>query len=427
MTRPVYGWFADDFTGATDTLATLVEGGLNALLFLRVPSAAQRAAAGPLDAVGLAGATRSLSPEAMTPVLEEAGRFFAQEGVRLLHYKCCSTFDSAPHVGSIGAAVRALRPFAAQWPVPIVGGQPNLGRFCLFGHLFAASGQDSAVVRIDRHPTMGCHPVTPMNESDLRVHLHDQGLVDMAHVPYPALSSDLLSLWSELRQSSPQGTVLLDVSREEDLGPIGTLLNGLTNAGPLLAVGSSAVARAFLTGQTGSRSAASPPKSLSQAPVLTLVGSLSPVTREQVEVARSVYTMVEIDPLRLDEDSERREGLLRSTAAHLAVGPTLVVSTRAQASERKDAALAAKAMAGFLSDLLKRKRPGRLIVGGGDTSSLSLKALDAYALRFVRPFVGGAPLCAILSDKPELDGLEVVLKGGQMGPPDTFVRALTPP
>lgn len=52
---PLYGWYGDDFTGSTDTLATLAERGFRALLFLRQPSEAQLAAAGPLDAIGIAG------------------------------------------------------------------------------------------------------------------------------------------------------------------------------------------------------------------------------------------------------------------------------------------------------------------------------------------------------------------------------------
>jgi hypothetical protein len=38
--------------------------------------------------------------------------------------------------------------------VPIVGGQPSLGRYCVFGHLYAPAGQGGEVHCIDRHPTM---------------------------------------------------------------------------------------------------------------------------------------------------------------------------------------------------------------------------------------------------------------------------------
>ena len=118
---PRYGWYGDDFTGATDTLATLAEAGQRALLFLRIPTSAQLTSAGPLDAVGIAGATRAMAPDAMARELDEAGRFFAALGVSLLHYKCCSTFDSAPEIGSLGAAARALRPYFPNPLLPVIG------------------------------------------------------------------------------------------------------------------------------------------------------------------------------------------------------------------------------------------------------------------------------------------------------------------
>ena len=36
--RLSYGWYGDDFTGATDTLATLSRRGVKSFLFLGVPS-----------------------------------------------------------------------------------------------------------------------------------------------------------------------------------------------------------------------------------------------------------------------------------------------------------------------------------------------------------------------------------------------------
>src|SRR5687767_5001313 len=190
MSAPLLGWYGDDFTGATDTLATLTQAGLRAMLFMGVPSGGQQAAAaraldGALDAVGIAGASRSMAPAAMEGELEPVGAFFAALGSRVLHYKVCSTFDSAPEVGSIGMAVRVLRRHVRHAFVPIVGGQPNLGRYCAFSNLFAAAGSGGAVERIDRHPTMRNHPMTPMKEADLRRHLALQGLQPVAGLHYP--------------------------------------------------------------------------------------------------------------------------------------------------------------------------------------------------------------------------------------------------
>src|SRR3546814_4722054 len=66
--------------------------------------------------------------------------------------------------------------------VPIVVGAPHLGRYVVFGNLFAVAGGDE-VFRIDRHPTMARHPVTPMHEADLRRHLAAQTDMPIALVP----------------------------------------------------------------------------------------------------------------------------------------------------------------------------------------------------------------------------------------------------
>ena len=185
MSTPEYGWYGDDFTGATDTLAELARRGMRALLFLNHPDAARLESAGHLDAVGIAGSSRAMAPTAMADELAPVDRLFRDLGVRVLHYKCCSTFDSAPETGSIGAALRALRPFFPSPFRPIIGGQPNLGRYTLYGNLFATAGIGGTVHRIDRHPTMHAHPVTPMAEADFRLHLAAQGL-DAVNLPYPA-------------------------------------------------------------------------------------------------------------------------------------------------------------------------------------------------------------------------------------------------
>src|SRR5450759_443981 len=134
-TRPILGWYGDDFTGATDTLATVAHAGWRVLLFMGVPTPSHLAAVGPLDAIGIAGAARAMGPEAMQAELAPVGRYCAEAGVPVLHYKVCSTFDSAPTIGSIGTAIKALRPHVANAFVPIVGGQPNIGRYLSLIHI----------------------------------------------------------------------------------------------------------------------------------------------------------------------------------------------------------------------------------------------------------------------------------------------------
>ncbi len=417
---PFYGWFGDDFTGATDTLATLAEAGRTALLFLGIPTAEQLEAAGPLDAVGIAGATRSLPPAEMTPVLDAAGRFFASLGVRLMHYKCCSTFDSAPDVGSIGAAVAALKPHFPNPLVPILGGQPNLGRYCLFGNLFAAAGAGGAVHRIDRHPTMSRHPVTPMGEADLRLHLAAQGLSPIGLVDYPRYGEDGATVLAQLRTAGAEA-ILFDVSRSSDLSAIAALLHGALAEAPMLAVGASSVAQ--MASALGDTKAVAAPKPATRkdGPVLALVGSLSPVTRAQVEAATG-FAKLMIDPAQLLHDPAYVSSLCSQALASLATGDTMLL-TGPPAGEAHNPRSVAKATGRLLKAIMREARIARLLVAGGDTSTLAIEALDIWGLSYRAPMVPGAPLCRAHSHAAHLDGLDIVLKGGQMGPVDFFAMA----
>lgn len=418
---PRYGWYGDDFTGATDTLATLAEAGQRALLFLQIPTAQQLARAGSLDAVGIAGATRAMAPEAMARELDEAGDFFAGLGIGLLHYKCCSTFDSAPEVGSLGAAARALRPHFPNPLLPVIGGQPNLGRYCLFGTLFAAAGAGGVVHRIDRHPTMSVHPVTPMGEADLRRHLQAQGLKRVALIDYRSHEGEEAASALDTALVSQPEAVLFDVSCPSDLAAIGALLREQMSAGPMLAIGASSVAQAF----AGFPRAAQPamPKlsrSASGGNLLALVGSLSPVTRAQVELAEG-YDGVAINPARLTGEPAYLEALRAETLARLAERNVMLITDKPAGSPAETGKVAA-ATGTLLRAIMNEAKVARLVIAGGDTSTLAIRSLDLWGLSYRSPCTPGAPLCRGHSDDPRLDGLDIVLKGGQMGTPDFFNR-----
>lgn len=418
---PRYGWYGDDFTGATDTLATLAEAGQRALLFLQIPTAQQLARAGLLDAVGIAGATRAMAPEAMARELEGAGRFFATLGIGLLHYKCCSTFDSAPDVGSFGAAARALRAHFPNPCLPVIGGQPNLGRYCLFGTLFAAAGAGGTIHRIDRHPTMSVHPVTPMGEADLRRHLQAQGLERVALVDYRSHEGEGGGRALDAALAGAPEAVLFDVSRPSDLAAIGALLRERMSAGPMLAIGASSVAQAIAGfPQTPKAEMPKLARSASGGNLLALVGSLSPVTRAQVELAQG-YERIAIDPARLTREPAYLEALRIEALASLEQSNVMLITDKPAGVPAETGKVAA-ATGALLRAIMSDARIKRLVVAGGDTSTLAIRALDLWGLSYRSPCTPGAPLCRAHSDDPRLDGLDIVLKGGQMGTPDFFNR-----
>ena len=428
---PALVWYGDDFTGATDTLGTAARAGLHALLFLKTPDAALLARAGALDVVGIAGAARAMSPEEMRAELQPVAALFRSIGARVLHYKTCSTFDSAPQIGSIGAAIAVLR-HAVETPwTAIVGGQPNLGRYCLFGHLFAAAGSGGEVHRLDRHPTMSRHPVTPMHESDLRRHLAAQGVARVASVPYTAASGPArLQAALDGALGTAPDAVLFDVSAAAELEAIGAVLWAQAEVATLLAVGPSSVVQALaaFTGRGTSKpgATASPPARRVEpatGPVLVMAGSMSPVSAQQVAAAQAfdrltldADALAHADATALDRYADALAGPL-AAGRHLLV--TLPGAVLAGDADGRDLARAGGAL---LARVLARVPLRRVGIAGGDTSSHAVQALDAWGLSYEADIGAGAALCRLHSDVPSLDGMEIMLKGGQMGTADVFDR-----
>ncbi len=424
-------FYGDDFTGATDTLSTAARAGLRTMLFLGLPTSAQLERAGPLDCLGIAGAARAMSPDEMRVELAPVGTLFARLGASVVHYKICSTFDSAPHVGSIGAAINILQPYTRHSFVPIVGGQPNLRRYCVFGNLFAGTGEQ--VVRIDRHPTMRQHPVTPMDEADLRLHLEAQGLHHVQSINYTDYAQSDAELDAQLDKllslTPPNSTapkpVLLDLSEASQLASVGRLIWARAQVQPLLAVGPSSVVQALVAHWKIVPEMATTRVAAASGPVFVLAGSLSPLTAQQVGAADS-YLHVGLDPVRL----ENEQTYVASTASHiagqLAQGRNVLAFTASsgETAGLKHGRSLARACGELLAQVLRITPVKRLGIAGGDTSSHAVQALDAWGLSYRAQLAPGVALCGLHSDNPMLDGLDIMLKGGQMGTATLFEELL---
>jgi len=67
----------------------------------------------------------------------------------------------------------------------------------------------------------------------------------------------------------------------------------------------------------------------------------------------------------------------------------------------------------------------REVVAGGDSAGAVASHLGVQALTVVAGLRPGAPLCRAWSDDARRDGLELVLKGGQMGTPAFYGEVLS--
>jgi uncharacterized protein YgbK (DUF1537 family) len=416
----LYAWYGDDFTGSTDVLESLAEGGVSAVLFLRPPSDADRARFADVRSVGLAGDARSRSPDWMSAHLPDLFQSLQAFDAPITHYKTCSTFDSAPHVGSIGRAMEIGAELFGGF-VPIVVGAPHLRRYVAFGTLFATAGDQ--VYRIDRHPTMSRHPVTPMHEADLRLHLKAQTAMEIGLVTL----DDLLTgqgAAALAAQMNGRKAVLFDGTDARTQAIAGDLLWACAGREVRFAVGSSGVTRALTDAWNSAGLATAPttlPRATEVSPLLVVSGSCSPMTARQIDWARDHgYHGIAVDMKALDAEPER---LPAEALPALKAGKNVIIYSAQgplDANAEATGADLGQALGRATKRLVAEANLKRVLFCGGDTSSHAVQQLELTALSYAAPLERGAPLCRAHADSLAFDGLELVLKGGQMGGEDFF-------
>jgi 3-oxoisoapionate kinase len=438
MSRLLLTFYGDDFTGSTDALEQLTRAGVRAMLFMKPPAPAQLKQFPGLQALGVAGMTRSMTPDTLEAELRPALKKLKALGARHVHYKVCSTFDSSPAIGSIGRVIDvAAEIFHAPF-VPLLVAAPALGRYCVFGNLYArfGIGSDGEIHRLDRHPSVSKHPVTPMTEADLRRHLTKQtkktiALFDILKTRLPPKAAR--AALEEILAARPD-VILFDALDLGQMQRIGGLIDEYASVKqPLFSVGSSGVEMAlgrYWNQRRLARTLAPPVSSIRQ--ILVGSGSCSPVTGGQIAWAlKNGFAEVALDTGAWSSAKSVPAEIHRATGLALKLlqaGRSVIVHTTRGGPDKKLAArlksgtaqTLGAALGGVLRGALEQTKVRRLCIAGGDTSGFAARALGIEALAMIAPLTPGAPLCRVFAPGSPADGLEVVFKGGQVGAENYF-------
>ena len=435
---PLVAWYGDDFTGSAAVMEVLEFAGLKSALFLDIPTPAQLARFKGLRGIGIASTARTHRPEWMEEHLPAPLEFLRDTGAPVVHYKICSTLDSSPEVGSAGKAIDIGTPIIGGAWVPCLLAAPIMRRYQAFGNLFAGAGQ--GVYRLDRHPVMSRHPVTPMEEADVALHISKQthrafGLItieDLACDPKQALMR-AIDTGSEV--------ISLDAMTDAELTQVGGLI--WENRGEqLFAVGSQGIEYALVGHWRAESLIPSEDRTTGVGPadrMLAVSGSVSAVTKEQIDWAGTHgFAPIALDAASVVMGSEAAEDqAVRS--AHVALskgldpliysarGPddpaiTATHEARERAGVSKEVANAriGAALGRCLSRLIRETGIRRAVISGGDTSGHASRELGLYAFTALAPTIPAAALLAAHTEDPALAGLQLALKGGQMGSADYF-------
>lgn len=426
-------FYGDDFTGSTDAMVQFARVGLRSVLLVTLPSASElRTLTERYDVIGVAGIARSLPPDEQEAELRPVLEALRDLGPRVLQYKVCSTADSSPTRGSVGRALEIGREVCGSTVVPVLIAQPELGRYTVFSHHFAAEA--GTVHRLDRQPTMSTHPATPMHESDLRKHLSRQTSLPLGALHLTTYST----LATGLTAAGDVAAVLLDALTDEDLRLLGEVILG--DAGEArFVVGSGGMSRAVALALRPDGGAATAAASRVGGPVLVVSGSQSRRTAEQIEYARSAgwevlpladsvttahTTAGPADSLAGQATAALADGVMgRAIGAFVAGVDGVVVHTKEL--DPRDVAQVPAALAEVVRGIAAATGVRRVVVAGGDTSGQVLRELGISALELVgasESIAPGVHLCRAASGEGELDGLELLLKPGQLGQVDLFTR-----
>lgn len=357
---PRLGAIADDFTGATDLCSVLVRGGMRTVQTIGLPQRTFDA-----DAVVVALKTRTAPVEDAVAQSVDALRALRELGARRFYFKICSTFDSTP-AGNIGPVADALLDELGAGFTVVTPAYPANGRTVYNGYLFVGD------VLLSESP-MRDHPLTPMRDANLVRVLQEQ-----TTRPVGRLGDEDVTY------------AIADATTDDDLRELAARCKDL----PLL-VGGAGLAlglpRAY--GFDGAGASAPHP----DGPAIILAGSLSEVTRAQIERFEPRCSLDEFDGFRGEtilvhsgERDGRTPGEIEAALARIA---------------REAVAAGAR----------------RIVVAGGETSGAVVQALGVCALAVGEEIAPGVPWMASVDHDPPL---AFALKSGNFGGPDFFRTAL---
>lgn len=437
-TKLLLAFYGDDFTGSTDAMESLSSSGYRTVLFLEPPSGEMLKKFEGIQCIGVAGTSRAKAPEEMEAELRPVFERFAEIGAKVTHYKTCSTFDSSPQVGSIGKAVEVARDyFTEQKAIPLLVGAPPLGRYTLFGNHFAR--MQNEVYRLDRHPVMSRHPVTPMDEADLRLHLSGQTKEKVGLMSILDLEGPIEKVREQFQSKiADKGMLLFDVLDDERLKVSGQLIWEKAVHEELFVVGSSGVGYALTAhwktvGVQNNFQKVDSTNRDARKPILAVSGSASPVTQKQITNAiEDGFYEIRVTPEQITERNSMPLELIdqainlinegKSVIIYTALGPddlsiqkTRELFAKKGVSEFHSGEIIGKQLGRWSKEIIKATGITRGIVAGGDTSGFVTRELGIYGLEVFRQISPGAPLCQAFSSDEKMNGFELALKGGQLG------------
>jgi uncharacterized protein YgbK (DUF1537 family) len=416
---PLLGCIADDFTGATDLAATLVQSGMRTIQRIGVPRPDD--AAPDADAVVVALKSRTSPPAEAVGQSRAALAWLRAAGCRQFYFKYCSTFDSTDE-GNIGPVADALLAdlqsgFAFACPA-----FPANQRFVFQGYLFAGD-------KLLNESGMENHPLTPMRDANLVRVLSRQTDGTVGLIPFATVErgADAVSQAATALAAQGRRYAIVDAITDTHLRTLcaAAANHALLTGGSGAAIGLAENFRA--AGLLGSETGAARLPEASGA-ALVLAGSCSRATLGQIAYARDHAELLELDVLATPDAGALAAHAVDWAQSRLGSAPIVIAASAppdkvAQLQQRLGRDQAGALVETTLAAIARALVAGgvrRLVVAGGETSGAVVSALGISELRIGPQIDPGVPWTAAAYQG---ETLHLTLKSGNFGGRDFFLRA----
>lgn len=394
---------ADDLTGAADCGIAFASAGLET--FVSIGGAPPRTA----QVVAFDIDSRRRIDDAEAAALARAAALRAHaEGARTLYRKLDSTLRG--HVGAeLAATLRAEDEVGRRGALVILAPAfPGTGRTTRGGRVFVKGVplDETEVWRDARRPGPA-EPAAMLRAAGVRAEV----------LPLPVVRGSAGGVAAELERfaAAGAGAVVCDAEGEQDLRTVAEA--GALLGRPVIWAGSAGLARHLPAALRLRRSGgARPPRELPPASVLVVVGSRSPVAREQARAlaAEPGIVRVELEPVALLDG--RTQPAVQALSRGVDAGADVLATFGEEPVPGDRGPRLAAAAARLVAPLASRL--AGIVATGGDVARALLGALRAGGVVLEGELEPGVPL-GIADTRPPL---AVVTKAGAFGSPQTLVR-----
>ncbi|UTR12765.1 four-carbon acid sugar kinase family protein [Evansella sp. LMS18] len=420
--KQLIGIIADDLTGANDSGVQLTEKGINTSVLFDIPSLGTSLDKG----IVIDTNSRALTEEEAVSVTKQASLFLKEAGYRHIYKKMDSTLR-----GHIGAELQAAARIFEPEFVFIAPAFPSMGRTTKDGihYVHGVKIAETEISKDPKHPVKDSY-IPRIIETDTG---KPAGLISKEDLESDSVFQEKISEF----KSKGIVYVVSDAETQEQLQAAAEKMAAVTTN--VIWAGSAGLAEVLpeileISEKSASRELPG------SAQVMTVCGSLSQVTQQQVRFAREQenVTSVKLETGEIFGENWNtvREEVEASCLKGLADGGDLVLYVPSNEKVRDEVKRRGRelglssgeigeriagAIGALTADIAAKSNVSGLVLTGGDIAKAASRELGGIGFRLIKQVEAGIPLGTIIGTEKEYTA---VTKAGAFGKENSIYKAM---